>query len=227
MKINKSVSLIAFGLMLAFMLNINKASAQGVEITPFAGYMFNGKVNFIQGDLRFSDDVDYGVVLGIPVRYGVIAELSYTRSESRASWSPSYYYQGDFPATEFNVNINYFQVGAIKEVEIQDNFFGFGGLTLGAAYYNTTSKNIADLWRFAFGFHAGFKYFFSETIGIRLQGRMPFPIAWGRPHPPIPFLRRTTARSQASAVQRLGPISASYNGSVPVRLALSRAPGPL
>ncbi len=179
MKIKKSISLIAFGLMFAFILSSNNVSAQGVEITPFAGYMFNGKINFVQGDLRFSDEVDYGVILGIPVRHGVIAELSYTRSESRGTWSPSYYYQGDFPATSINVNINYFQVGAIKEMEIQDEFFGFGGLTLGAAYYNTTDKQYADLWRFAFGLQAGLKYFFSDAIGIRVQGRMLFPIYAG------------------------------------------------
>ena len=122
MKIKKRLGLIAIGLLAGILLNPTSATAQ-VEITPFAGYMFNGKINFVQGDLKFSDDVDYGVILGIPVSHGVIAELSYTRSESRASWSPSYYYQDDFPATDFNVNINYFQVGAIKEMEIQDDFF--------------------------------------------------------------------------------------------------------
>jgi len=150
-----------------------------VELTPFGGIFFNGKVNFIEGDLRFSDEASYGVILGIPVRHGVIAELSYTRSESNASWNPNPFYGSDFPAANFRLNINYFQVGAVKEAEIRDDFYGFGGLTLGAAYYNATSQSIQDLWRFAIGLQAGLKYFFNNHIGIRVQGRMLFPIYAG------------------------------------------------
>lgn len=165
--------------MLSILFVLPQHSAAQIELTPFGGYMFNGNVRFIQGDLKFSDEIDYGVVLGIPVQHGVTAEISYTHSESRANWVPSYYYGSDFPATSFNVNINYFQVGAIKDMEIDEGLYGFGGLTLGAAYYNTTSRGISDLWRFAFGVQAGLKYFFTDAIGLRLQGRMLFPIYAG------------------------------------------------
>jgi hypothetical protein len=103
-------------------------------------------------------------------------ELSYTRSESSATWNPYRSYVVEYPTTNFNVNINYFQIGAIKDMEIQTDFYGYGGLTLGAAYYNTTHEGISDVWRFAFGLQAGLKYFFSETVGLRLQGRMLFPV---------------------------------------------------
>lgn len=166
------------GLLLLMFLLPNGAKAQ-IELTPFGGYMFNGKVKFIQGDLKFSDEFDYGIVLGIPIRHGVTAELSYTHSESKASWVPSYYYAPDFPAANFRVNINYFQIGVIKDMEIEEDFYGFGGLTLGAAYYNTTTSGLSDLWRFAVGLQAGLKYFFTDAVGLRLQGRMLFPIYAG------------------------------------------------
>jgi len=170
--------LILVGLMISLISMPSSLKAQ-VELTPFGGIFFNGKVKFIEGDLKFSNQASYGAILGIPVRYGVIAELSYTRSESRASWVPNPFYGSDFPAADFSVNINYFQVGAIKEAEIQEDFYGFGGLTLGAAYYNTTTVSIQDLWRFALGLEAGLKYFFNDHIGIRVQGRMLFPIYAG------------------------------------------------
>ena len=178
MKIRKRFSLIMIGLLTVLLFGPFTASAQ-VELTPFGGYMLNGKVRFVQGDLNFSDGADYGLILGIPVDHGVIIELSYTRSESTASWTPGFSYGEDFPAGDFGVNINFMQVGAIKQMEIQDDFFGFGGLTLGAAYYNTTQQNIEDLWRFAFGIQAGLKYFFNDYVGIRVQGRMLFPLYAG------------------------------------------------
>lgn len=178
MSIRKRFSLATIGL-LAGVLLISMPAQSQVELTPFGGYMLNGKVRFVQGDLNFSDGADYGLILGIPIDYGVMIELSYTHSESTASWSPGFSYSEDYPAGDFGVNINYFQIGAIKNMEIQDDFFGFGGLTLGAAYYNTTQQNIQDLWRFAFGLQAGLKYFFNDHIGIRVQGRMLFPIYAG------------------------------------------------
>lgn len=177
MKIKKTLSLLAMGVMVILLLASKPAAAQ-VELTPFGGIMFNGNVNFYQGKLKFSDEIDYGLILGIPIDYGVKIEISYTRSESEAVWTPGFSYEDDFPATKFNLNINYFQIGAIKDMEIQDDFFGYGGLTLGAAYYNTTT-DISDVWRFAFGLQAGLKYFFSDVVGLRLQGRMLFPIYGG------------------------------------------------
>ncbi|HSG67292.1 MAG TPA: hypothetical protein VK994_01200 [Bacteroidales bacterium] len=172
------IGLITIGLTIALLAFPSLSMAQ-VELTPFGGIMFNGKIKFIEGDLKFSDQASYGVILGIPIRHGVIAELSYTRSESVASWRPNPFYGTDFPQANFGVNINYFQVGAIKQAEIKPDFYGFGGLTLGAAYYNTTQQSIQDLWRFAIGVQAGLKYFFNDHIGIRVQGRMLFPIYGG------------------------------------------------
>ena len=168
-------SLLLTGL-LVFILAVPSVLKAQVELTPFGGIFFNGNINFVEGKLKFTDQASYGAILGIPVRNGVMAELSYTRSESRASWQPNPYYGSDYPITDFGININYFQVGATRQAEIQDDFFGFGGITLGAAYYNTTDQSIQDLWRFAVGVQGGLKYFFSEKIGIRVQGRMLFPI---------------------------------------------------
>jgi hypothetical protein len=141
--------------------------------------MMNGKVNFYQGKLDFGNDASYGLIIGIPIDYGVKIELSYTHSESVASWNTGFGYNTEFPPLDYRVNMNFFQIGAIKDMEIDNDFYGFGGLTLGAGYYNTTQNSIADLWRFVFGLQAGLKYFFSDAVGLRLQGRMLFPIYGG------------------------------------------------
>ena len=36
---------------------------QTIEITPMVGYQFGGKVNFIQGDLKVQDNMNYGGII--------------------------------------------------------------------------------------------------------------------------------------------------------------------
>lgn len=150
--------------------------SQKIEITPFGGYMFGGKVKFIQGDLKILDGPNYGLLIDVPLQKGVSVEMFWTRMESEAEWRPTYYYTPDFPETDFNVNVNYFQVGALKEADINESIKGFGSLTLGAAYFNSDREGIQTVWRFAASFGGGLKIFFSDFVGVRLQGRFLIPM---------------------------------------------------
>ena len=54
-----------YGMILLFAISIlaGKQLYSQVELTPFAGYMMNGNIRFIEGDLSFSNNLDYGVIL--------------------------------------------------------------------------------------------------------------------------------------------------------------------
>lgn len=149
---------------------------QRIEITPIAGYMFGGSVNFIEGKLKIIDDLSYGGMMSFHVDRDVAVELSYQRMDSRAEWRPSYIYAPDFPQLNFDVNINYMTIGAVREAEVSDNVKGFGTLALGAAYFNPSDSRIKDAWRFAGSLAAGVKIFITDRIGIRLQGRLLLPM---------------------------------------------------
>ena len=40
--------------------------SQGVELVPFAGYMFGGKIKYIEGDVKFENGMDYGLSILVP-----------------------------------------------------------------------------------------------------------------------------------------------------------------
>ena len=85
--------------------------SQGVEIVPFAGYMFGGSVKYIGGQkLKIDNGMDYGISVFVPVQSLVDLELNYTRMDSKAT----YYPLGGLDRPQANLGTNYFQVGGIS-----------------------------------------------------------------------------------------------------------------
>ncbi len=151
-----------------------ESSAQGkFEITPFAGYMFGGRIRFYEGDLRVEDNVNYGVALSTAVRPDVKIEFSWSQMQSSASFKPIYGY--DDLKRSFDVNVNYFQVGGIWEMD-KGKLRPYGLFSLGATWFDAKDSTIEDDWRFSVALGGGAKIWLSDRIGIRLQGRFLIPM---------------------------------------------------
>ncbi len=89
--------------------------SQGVEIVPFAGYMFGGNIKFVQGKLDVKDGMDYGVSILVPVQALVDVEINYTRMDSKATFR-SYSGYPLYPDQDINnLATNYFQIGGISK----------------------------------------------------------------------------------------------------------------
>jgi len=154
--------------------------SQAVEITPFAGYMFGGKTKFIQGEINFRDNPSFGIVLGIPVERVGSVEVFWSHMDTRAEWRPYKQYLPEFDPADYDVSIDYFQVGGLREGDLGTGIVkGFGSLTLGAAYLNVKDPGVGDVWRFAATLGGGIKIYPTNRIGIRLQGRLLMPMYWG------------------------------------------------
>ncbi|WP_020529444.1 outer membrane protein [Flexithrix dorotheae] len=152
---------------------INAASAQKrIELTPTYGYQFGGKANYVEGSIKLQDAANYGGILSVEADYGVLAELSYSYMETRGNFIP---YRGNIDPRQFDLNVQYFQLGAVKEL-MEDDFRPFGLFSLGATYFNPKNNDIEDVWRFSITLGGGIKYFISEKIGIRAQGRLLLPM---------------------------------------------------
>ncbi len=85
-----------------------------VELAPFAGYMFGGRVNYYQGELKIEDNMDYGVSIIVPdIQWGTDLEINYTRMDSRARFraNPTY---PNYDDADFDISVNYIQIGAQK-----------------------------------------------------------------------------------------------------------------
>lgn len=145
-----------------------------VEISPLVGYMLNGRVNFIDGDIQFENMIDYGINLAFNVNYGIFAELSYTYSPSVAKFRS---YRVGVPDQQFDIAIHYIQIGGVKEF-MPGRIRPYGTLTLGASGFVPVNSFYESWWSFAVGLGLGVKINISEHIAIRLQGRMLLPLRY-------------------------------------------------
>jgi len=163
-------------ILIVSMLFISSMSFSQLEISPTAGYFFGGKVNFYEGSLKLNDNADFGINLAFEVDEGSFIELSYVGSKSSAYWRP-YGYLPNYPSQDFNINSNYFLIGALHQVPLgSQNVYGFGTFKLGAGYFNAIESRYSDYWRFSIGMGLGIKIFITERVGIRLGGNMYMPL---------------------------------------------------
>ena len=151
--------------------------SQGVELVPFAGYMFGGSIKYIEGKVNIDNGMDYGLSLLVPVSPYVEVEVNYTRMESKASFTP---YSG-YPLLEYqetDLTTNYFQVGGLSKFgDVDAPAVPFGSFSLGATWFSPEQGT--DVWRFSVVLGLGVKIMFSERVGIMLRGRLMMPMLFG------------------------------------------------
>ena len=153
---------------LAIFFPILMVAQGGVDIVPFAGYMFGGSIKFYEGEINITNGVDYGLSVFIPVQEILEIEVSYTGMSSQAEFRayPAY---PEFSDQKTDLSTNYFHVGVIKAFETGNpSIEPFGSLTLGATMFSL--KDLSDTWRFSFGVGFGVKFMFSTHVGIMLRG---------------------------------------------------------
>jgi hypothetical protein len=163
-------------LALVFLLiNPGSLSAQGkFEITPIVGYQFGGKLRMYEGDLKVKDQMNYGLAASTALAQDTKLEFMWTHMETSAEFKP--YYGYEYLRGQFNLNINYYQLGALKEFPKGGAVVPFGEFTLGAVQFSPTESYVDETWRFSITLGGGAKFWLSDHIGIRLQGRLLMPL---------------------------------------------------
>ena len=158
----------------------------GVEIVPFAGYMFGGSIKYYEGKLNIRDGLDYGISVLVPVQSLVDIELNWTRMDKvKATFDP---YTG-YPllhSDEIYVASNYFQIGGISKFYNSSGSIAqpFGSFSLGATWFdsspteNSNYSSYEDIWKFSITLGLGVKLMFSERVGIMLRGRLMMPMSF-------------------------------------------------
>lgn len=141
--------------------------AGAIGLTGMGGYQFGGKVNTSGGELDFKDNWMGALSLEIPLNFKPGSNL--------------YLYWSDQP-TEIRLNtpagrqtlsdasLMYFQGGALYDIPSSNPQLNpFTMLTLGATYINPTNSTLESVTKFSFMFGAGFKYWASPKIALRMQ----------------------------------------------------------
>jgi len=141
------------------------AEAREFEITPFIGYQFGGDVStYYQNqyqDVSVNSSENFGVVLSLGLSEMTQVELLYNTQDTTAD------------ANRFDdslgLNIDYWQLSLLwgfnPDAQINPYVvFGIGGTWLRPDGFSSTSK-------FSGNIGGGVKIFFSDNVGVRLEGR--------------------------------------------------------
>ena len=112
---------------------------QQFEITPFAGYLFTGNLQTLDGELKIDNSFNYGAALDIRLSDDLLIELLYNRMDTKVSLKKEYFNTTDYL---FNMSVEYFQAGAQVETET-GQFRPFAAFTIGATNFNP--KDISKL----------------------------------------------------------------------------------
>jgi hypothetical protein len=150
------------------------SNAQGVEITPFAGYSFGDKFPIQGGEVKIGGGASYGGKLAFIAADKLALELTYNRVNGDGSAHSVYFEDGKDKNAA--VNTNYFLVGASRLFPLSDEVVLFAGLDLGGVYLLAPDKDFKSSTTFAAGVNAGVKYFFNDHFGLRGQATLLFPV---------------------------------------------------
>lgn len=163
-------------IILLFIFNMDGLRAQGkFELSPLVGYQFGGTLKTYQGDLKIDNQMDYGIAASSEVALDTRVEFIWTQMQTHAEYKPYYGYEE--LRTEFDVNVNYYQLGGVREFP-NGSIVPFGSFTLGAVQFTPgeSNINISEFWSFSIALGGGVKIWLSDKIGIRLQGRLLMPL---------------------------------------------------
>jgi hypothetical protein len=138
------------------------ASAQVVEITPFAGYQFGGDLEEISAD-NVERELEPSPTWGLMLDFSVTA---FDQVEVYFSSQGTELDRGTEPAV--SVQVDTFQVGAIHQYAPGKPVNPYLGLTLGATRYGVGGSSDT---RFSGALALGIKLMVSDHYGFRFDGR--------------------------------------------------------
>ena len=147
----------------------------GPEISPNVGWHFGGSIRFVEGKLDVKDNMNYGIDVAFPAAPDLKVVLSYTYFSTSASYRP---YSGfSIPESTFNLDEHIILLGAHRELDIDnDKIVPYGLPQLGVGWIIADRVGAENPVRFTIGLGAGVKFYLSDRIGLRFQGRFLMPL---------------------------------------------------
>lgn len=143
--------------------------AQYVEVTPLTGYTFSGDVDAYYGTYDIEDAMLYGIRLEAEVADLTYVGLSYRRNDPNVVE----YISGQNPVS-MDFGTAHYMASILREFK-KGKLTPFGLLGAGTTRYWGKGNLDYHKWFFSTEFGLGAKYFFSESIGLRLQGSVTAP----------------------------------------------------
>ena len=117
------------------------SDAQNIQITPFGGYFFGGKMAVREGDMNIKNEANYGVTIDFGIRRDIEIELMYNRSDTRLVIKE---YPSGFNTDLFDMSVNYFHLGGIYRMKEMDKGYMFTNFSLGATLFAPSDADYED-----------------------------------------------------------------------------------
>lgn len=147
--------------------------AQDLEIIPQANYTFGGKIYSRFGELRIQDSESYGVSLNI-VNKNVSFQVEYFYQPTTGNYRD--YFNSELNQSS-DLRINWYQIGVRQRFGTNEKVVPFAGLSLGLTnFVLDSSPDRYNENALSFAFQAGTNIYFSDRLGLRLHGRLNFPV---------------------------------------------------
>ena len=112
---NKFLSSFVAAFLLITFISTEDASAQIIEITPFAGYTLGGKANLYEGEFRIDDAMAYGGKLAVGLSTTTFVEFTYSRVDTEGQFFP--FISGAI-GEKIPLSSNYIQIGGLQEMDM-------------------------------------------------------------------------------------------------------------
>ncbi|MEQ8323605.1 MAG: hypothetical protein RIC15_11785 [Vicingaceae bacterium] len=170
---------------LVFITSYLRAQDSKIELTPTAGYSFNGRTYYVSAESDLSDAASYGAQLSYRIYRDNLVELMYYTSSTEASTTIFY---GRNAGTELRttpLTVSYFQLGGTREFSTE-KVRPYTAFSVGATLFHPTDKTSSnlesmplsnsDIWAFSATLGGGVKVLFSERVGLRLNARLMLPM---------------------------------------------------
>jgi len=142
--------------------------AQQFEITPFIGYRFGDDFRDYYTGTRFDlkDSESYGFTFDYSIDFDTQFEFLWGHQETNINVTGV-----GTPTGRFPLDVDYFHIGGIQLFDTGDTRPFMVG-TLGATHINPEENGYSSDTRFSFGLGGGVKFFPTDHIGVRLDGRV-------------------------------------------------------
>ena len=154
------------------LLSAVTASAQNIEITPFAAYRAGGEFdatddNFFGTDVEVAESESYGIIVNIPFTRFLQFEIMADHQSSNFEVDG-----GIFDPTDDlgDVDVNYYHGGLLIQSD-HPRVRPFGVISLGFTRIDPDIPGLDSETRFSSSLGGGLKFLLSRNVGIRLEGR--------------------------------------------------------
>jgi hypothetical protein len=152
---------------------ISDVTAQA-EPFVFGGYMTFSNLPVAKGDVQFSDGPNYGLGLDYHIRRsGLAIELLWVTTQTDVRLRK---FNTGITEDLFGMNVHYFQIGAVQEINPRKKARPFFAFTTGASLFEPQDATVESEWFFSITLGGGGKFDLSKSVGIRLQARMLVPL---------------------------------------------------